>query len=435
MPLIPVYSTQKSARLYFVLDWLLKEVLHLDYFVLDNEADLQQIPFFISYGKAFPNALSIPDSGILGETGIRQYTCGTGEWNRLPVLFSVNNGCSLPFDILGAIFFFISRYEEYLDFIPDRHGRYPANESILSKLGLLERPVVDEWIGELYKLLRQQGVNAKLDPFSFQPTYDIDIAFSFRHKGFKRIAGAAARDLIKGHLSRLYKRLAANSGMEKDEYDSFEWLNQTHTALGYHPRYFILAALQHTLYDKNIHPEHPAMQSLIRAFTAEGSIGLHPSYYSGSEKIFYAEKDILERLSGRKINHSRQHYIRMQLPDTYYGLLERGVVQDWSMGYGSRCGFRAATGRSFLWYDIRNERATRLRIHPFCFMDSTAHFEEKLSAEDAFRKLSVMTDILLSTGSRLVTVMHNFSLGSDPQWKGWQNAYYSFLKEMQPSGI
>jgi hypothetical protein len=100
------------------------------------------------------------------------------------------------------------------------------------------------------------------------------------------------------------------------------------------------------------------------------------------------------------------------------------------MGYGSRLGFRAGTGRSFCWYDLAAEQATALRVHPFCFMDSTARFEEGLTAETAFQNLEDMKHILQKTGSRLITVFHNFSLGRDGAWKDWRAYYQAFTERL-----
>ena len=32
--------------------------------------------------------------------------------------------------------------------------------------------------------------------------------------------------------------------------------------------------------------------------------------------------------------------------------------------------------------------------------------------------------------SSLITIMHNFSLGTDKEWKGWRTAYERFLMEV-----
>jgi hypothetical protein len=71
-------------------------------------------------------------------------------------------------------------------------------------------------------------------------------------------------------------------------------------------------------------------------------------------------------------------------------------------------------------------------------MDSTAHYEEQLSADAAFAKLNAMKVVLAQTNSTLVTVFHNFSLGRAPEWNGWNQHYAHFLtdnsKKISPAG-
>jgi len=429
-PSIVVYSTKSSPRLVYILDWLLKEVLHIDYVLTTNENDVTDLPCFISYGRQLKNSISIPASNLLWERAIIHQTPGLGNWEGLPAFFLKEDQYSIPFDIFSASFFLISRYEEYLPVPLDKHGRYPANESILAKSALLERPIVDEWIFKFYLLLCRNGFQPTLGQFSYFPTYDIDIAYSFKHKGVKRTLGAFTKEILKGDLVSFSGRLNVLLNKSSDPYDCFSWLKDVHQELHLTPFYFILCSLKTTLFDKNISPYHHQMSALIRSFAAEGITGLHPSYYSGTGDNLQKEKVILEHIIGSNITHSRQHYIRLTLPETYVHLLNNGITNDWSMGYGSKLGFRAGTGRSFFWYNMKKEQQTGLRVHPFCFMDSTAHFEEGLSAESAFSKLSAMRDILSLTSSQLVTVFHNFSLGSYIQWDGWNTAYYSFLKSI-----
>jgi hypothetical protein len=97
------------------------------------------------------------------------------------------------------------------------------------------------------------------------------------------------------------------------------------------------------------------------------------------------------------------------------------------MGYGSHLGFRAGTGSSFLWFDLESNQVTGLRVHPFCFMDTTAHYEHGYSPERAFAELNAMNNILMQTGSTLVSIFHNFSLGTVREWAGWQQEYERFM--------
>lgn len=424
---VTVFCRQNSTRLSFLLDWLLGEVLHLDYKLVQDEHLLPEDELFLSYGKVFRNAVSVPDSGLLWEKGIYQRKPEQGIWQDLPTFFPADGAYTVSFDLFSAIFYLLTRYEEYEAKTTDKHGRYPAHESILCECGLLRRPIVDEWIAALTTLLQKLGVDVLLTDFRATVSYDIDIAFSYRHKGFVRSLGAAAKDVLKGNYVALHKRMNVLLSNTPDPYDCFAWLSEQHRKNGIHPHYFVLAAKDTTDYDKNIDPNAAVMRQLITSFAREGTVGMHPSYFSIRPETFDQEKLVLEQHTGHLMTHSRQHYIRLRLPDTYRMLMSFGIKEDWSMGYGSRLGFRAGTGRSFFWYDVALDQQTTLRIHPFCFMDSTAHFEEKLTVEAAFAALAEMQELLRKTNSHLVTVFHNFSLGTDPQWKGWREAYANFL--------
>jgi hypothetical protein len=428
MDTIVVYSASQSNRLNYVLDWLLKERLQLDHRIISDEREATQ-GLCLSYGKALPGAISIPDAGLLWQTGHAKLPVNTGKWNELPALFALNGSCTLPFDMLSAIFFLLSRYEEYYPFRPDKHERYPATESILYKQSLLLRPIVDEWVSALRGLLVAAGVEVPRPEFHFQPTYDIDMAYSHLHKGTRRIVGAYIRALLKGDVKQISERTQVLKNKQKDPYDSFRWLRQLHKEYDQKPVYFILSALKTTAFDKNIHPQHPAMMRVIRNIAKEGQVGMHPSYYSDEDGRTEREKQMLEQVSSRSISISRQHYIRLKMPATYRMLLNNGIREDHSMGYGAHLGFRAGTGSSFIWYDLEREQATTLRIHPFCFMDTTAHYEQQMTAAQAFEQLDKMCAALERTGSTLITIFHNFSLGTGNEWRGWRQAYEHFMME------
>ena len=428
---IIVYSSRKTNRLTFVLDWLIKEQLRLDYEIVQDEREVQGLPFFISYGKLFSNALSIPDAGLLWEKGVREHDIKTGSWNQIPTLYDASSsGHSLPFDLFSALFFLLSRYEEHYSYTPDQHGRYPATASVLYKNKWLQRPLADEWLQGIRNMMQEQfRISTPPATFSFLPTYDIDIAWSYKNKGFVRIAGAQARDVWARNKAVYKERLAVVLNNKPDPYDSYDWMRQLHTNTGNRPIYFILTSLKTTDRDKNISPSHPKMQKLVQDISQYAEIGLHPSYYSDNDDDLPREKETLEKTVHKYISISRQHYIKMKLPDTYLRLLRSGISQDYSMGYGTHFGFRAGTGQSFFWYSLNNEFTTPLRIHPFCFMDTTAMFEEKLSLSESFDRLRAMTKILQRCNSRLTTVFHNFSLGSAPEWLWWKGAYKEFLDQ------
>jgi hypothetical protein len=399
----------------------MEECLGVHYVLTDK----QSTGVHISYGALTEDAISIPDDGLLWKQGAGKYALdkatGWGDsWNE-----------TIPFDLLSTTFYLLSRMEEWGPFEGDRHGRFPAKASVLAQSGWLQKPVIDGWMEQLRKLLNNRfGLHIPIQGFRFRPTYDIDIAYSYLHKGTRRTVGGILRDLKSGEIRSVRARLRALSGRVQDPYDAFVYLRALHEKYRLAPTHFVLAAAKPGPYDKNVSPQHPAMRALVQGFAMEGSVGIHPSYNSSEQSVLtQQEKSWMEDVVAKPVVHSRQHYIRLRFPDTYRSLLAAGISEDWSMGYPDALGFRAGTSRSFRWYDVGRDEQTDLRIHPFAFMDTTARDYQGLSAEDAFIQLRELSSAVAQVGGTLTTIFHNFSLGTAPDWPGWREHYESFVAE------
>jgi hypothetical protein len=408
-----VYAPFDSPRLRYVLHWVLYERLHLQYTLTHDESTWVHL----SIGKENSKAFCIPESGFLR---------GNSR------TFSLEDASleNLHFDFLSAIFSLLARVEEYGTFEADKHGRFPAALSVLSQKSWLKVPVVDIWVEMLRKELnRRFHVQSPRSLFYFHPTYDIDIAYSYLHKGFRRTVGGLLRDVKSGNFRELRERLKTLSGRIRDPYDAFGWLQNLHAQYGLKPTYFMLAAQQPGPFDKNSSPQNPAMKALAQSFALEGRVGIHPSYTTSEKpERIKAERDWLEDIVGPSFFFdSRQHYIRLRFPETYRQLLAEGIRDDYSMGYPDALGFRAGTSYSFNWYDLEQETSTRLRIHPFCFMDTTARDYLGLSAQEAFQQLQELKKNLMATGGILTTVFHNFSLGTAADWPHWRDEYERWI--------
>lgn len=429
---VAIIVPRVSNRLTYVLDWIFGRQLGIDYTILTQEPDAGAFSHVISYGvKTSAAAYNIPDSGLLFEQGITVKHIEQEQWKGLPVFFANSSGeYDLPFDLLAAVFYLISRYEEYLPFVPDKHDRYPATDSLLYKMDCLNRPLVDEWLAAWQQDLQHWGITARTRKYHYLPTYDIDIAWSYRHKGFRRNAGGYLKSLATGNIKAIRERTNVLRGITPDPFDSFDFMASLHKGQEQRPYYFILAGLSNTAFDKQILPGQEAMTALIRQLATQNHIGTHPSYFTaGNPAKALAEKEALEQITGSAIHASRQHYIKMRLPDSCRQLRSLGITEDYSMGYGTHLGFRAGTSQPFPWYDLEQEQATELMVVPFCFMDATAHYELGLTAEAAFERLHAMAGILQKVNGTLVTVFHNFSLGTDPEWPGWREQYALWIQE------
>lgn len=335
------------------------------------------------------------------------------------------------FDIFAASFYLISRYEEYLPHQLDMYGRYAHENSLAFKYNFLRLPLVNIWLHLFRNELLKKFPSLYLTPqtFRFLPTYDIDIAWSYRNKGWLRNLGGLLTSMSENEWNSANERINVLFGRHKDPFDSYSWLDQLHEENLLKPIYFFLLAQRNKGYDKNILPKKAALQKLIKKHHFKYSTGIHPSWQSGDEpKLLQQEIKTLQQITGNEVIKSRQHYIRMNLPQTYRKLTAAGITEDYSMGYGSINGFRASYCLPYQWYDLQKEKTTSLTIYPFCFMDANSYYEQHQTAEEALHEMNYYFEITKKVNGLLITIWHNQFLGTDKLFEGWRETYRTMIQ-------
>lgn len=424
--MVLLYSPFTTPRLSYIASFIFSERLGLPLHFTTNPAELERFDGVrINYSE---NALAfesvhIRPARFLEERSICPFVPEYRRNHNQHGLFPVSSG-DWPFDLLAASFYLLSRYEEYLPHKKDQYGRFAHEESMAWKLGFLQQPVIDQWISLLAEKLKQRFPRTQIrnPEFSFLPTYDIDNAYAFIHKSLARKIGGLFR-------SPSLHRLRALMGAIPDPYDAYDFMDALHARYGLSPLYFFLAAKQVGGYDRNIE-RGSALEALIARHAHRYAVGLHPSWKSGeSPAVLDEEKQYLESMGAKEVRISRQHFIRFNLPEGYRRLIDAGITDDYSMGYGSINGFRASTGASFKWYDLEKETTTALSVHPFCFMDANAYYEQGLLPNSALDELLHFHRTCKEAGTALTTIWHNHFLGTAPQFSGWRETYEAFLSQ------
>jgi hypothetical protein len=431
--MVLLYSEHITARLEYIVEYIGKELFDQPVRITSDKAEfLQSTMPRINYSEIDLSETDffIHKTPLLFETGISPQPIECFDLNYHKAFFQTEG--DFPFDIFAATFYLLSRYEEYLPHEQDEFGRFAYSESLAFKEGFLHLPLVNIWLQEFKKALLKKypGLVFRYASFKFIPTYDIDIAWSYLHKGWKRNIGGLFRSLIKGEWASIRKRINVWRRKEKDPYDAYEWLDSLHLYCRMKAYYFFLVAGRQKGADKNISPSREALRELVQYHSAGYRVGLHPSWQSGDdEQLMKEEIEWMEITTEQKLTRSRQHYIRFTLPGTYRRLIQYGIGQDFSMGYGSINGFRASVASSFHWYDLEKEERTSLRLFPFCFMDANAFYEQHYTAGKAMHELMHYYHLIRKVNGLMVTIWHNSFLGSDPRFAGWKEAYEIFLKE------
>ncbi len=431
--MLVLYSNTTTPRLQYIVDFISNEIFHQPIRIINDTGAfkiIDQPKLNYSGAEIIDSEFFIKNHSLLFEDDIKdqQVECFNLNFHKA---FFVTEG-DFPFDIFAAAFYLLSRYEEYLPHEKDNYGRYSHTQSLAFREGFLHMPLVNIWIEEFKKSLQKKfpGLLFKRKNFKCLLTYDIDSAYAFKHKGFLRTSGGMMKSLFKGNFAEFKKRLSVVNGNEKDPYDCFEWLDALHLYCRLKPYYFFLVAKKQKGYDKNTSTGVRVFQNLIEYYAANYKVGIHPSWQSGDEHSLLKEEiEWLEAVADKNIIHSRQHYLRFDLPLTFRRLIDAGIQKEFSMGYGTTNGFRASVCSSFNWYDLERDQSTSLLIYPFCFMDANSFFEQKHKPEQAYRELIQLYDQVKKMNGVLITIWHNAVLGTDPIYKGWRDLFELFMKE------
>lgn len=439
-PQIIIYSLKRTARLDYILCQIYQEILGgegLSY--VENLNQLQAASpkaLKINYSRTpLKGLINIPNSSnLLWEDTIQLQQIELKWEGSLPYAFEEkeqNEAFQLGFDLHAWLFYLVSRYEEYLPFKADQHGRFAATESLAFQAGFLKLPVVNLWGEYLRRLIQKKFPHLDIPSkpkFSYQPSYDIDYAWMYKHKGWKRNLGGLGRDLLKGKLKEVGNRIAVWRNQKEDPYYTFSYLDELHQKYPeLKPIYFWLLG-DYGAYDKNVNPDVEAMQDLIREHQ-QYLMGIHPSYASNSRvEQLKKESGRLESILKKKILISRQHFLKLNFPDTYRQLIQAGMQADYSMGYADQIGFRASIATPFYWYDLEQEESTDLKIHPFMFMDVTLKRYMKLDKEEVFNEIQPIIELTKSVGGQLMTIWHNNSFCESEGWEGWRKVYEDLLE-------
>lgn len=411
-----------------------RDLLRVDYQLTDEQSEFKSYEGpKISYGKnPIEDELFFASEHLLFERKINHIDLNFIEFNHIPVFFPVyNKHASLPFDPFAAGFYMVTRYEEYLPYKKDEYGRFSATESIAYQKGFLNKPVVNIWAAEIKKLLQQRftGLAFAQSGYKFIPTIDIDAAWAYREKGLFRTTGGYLNAFYHLDFKGIAERTRVLAGVEKDPFDTYDYQLKIHRKYKLNPIYFILFG-EYGLNDKNIPFRNRRFQTLIKSLADHARIGIHPSFNSNLDfRKLKTEVEKLSQVLNREITRSRQHFLMVRLPSTYRNLVNLDISDDYSMGFAAQPGFRAGICSAFRFFDLDMDVETKLRIHPFTYMEGTLKDYMNLTAEQASAVIKPLIKEVKEVNGTFISIWHNESLSNVHRWQGWQQLYEEMIQE------
>lgn len=426
--MILVYSDVITNRLTYVLNVLFKYTMGVDYRLTTNREEFKESKISkINYSdKNIDGCVQIVPVNLLFEKEIKEQNIEVERIDKIPFFFkNVNN----EYDVLASSFWMLTRYEEYLPFEKDNHGRFSAAHSLGFKEAFLKKPVVNLWGAYLVEKLQEIEPGFKIPDrkVSYLNTLDIDGAYAYKAKGFIRFYGGFIKSFLKKDKEDIDLRFLYLKS-RKDPYNTYDYIDEISKKVK--TVYFFLLG-DKSEYDVNIHHKKRGFKKLIKKISETHQIGIHPSYLSNQDGS-RVSKEIkrLEKITHQNIDISRQHFLKLEFPKTYENLISNNITVDYTMGYADQLGFRAGVCNAYPFYNLRSEEERPLWIVPFQVMDGTLNQYLKLNPEEAVTEIKEVMNEVKKVKGLYVSLWHNSSLSEIQNWKGWRCVYEEMLSLM-----
>jgi len=415
--MVEVFVEQVTERLIYTLDFIFNE-REIQYKITNDQllfSKSTNIKFNYSTVD-FKDVFSITPCGLVHDEKIVSYDVTLHQLNNIEYLaFNQHD------DILASVFYVLSRFEEYETGHEDIHGRFLSKYSLQKKYNWLEVPVCDKWavllinnISDYYNIT----IDFNIGKVSILPSFDIDNTTAYLWKNGIRKYLSIFRDKVKRDKKRVRQRKLVLEGIEKDPYDTFDYIKNI-SDRGFKVNMFWLLG-DYASFDKNLSHNDIRHQELILEMSQKCLIGIHPSYKSNSfRNQIEIEQKRLEFVLDSPIRRSRQHYLRFNVGRTYAILLSLGIKHEFSMGFSDHIGFRSGTARPHFWFDLNRNTITKLLIHPFVYMDGTLNEQMELTVEESLKKIDHLYSNVSQYGGDFMFIWHNETIGGYGKWENW----------------
>ncbi len=329
-------------------------------------------------------------------------------------------------DLFAGVFYLLSLADEMHCTERDEHGRIPSSAMFSVRKGFAERPWVDERVMELGALLEATWPREVQCAVRYHSnvTVDMDNILRYAARPLSRALGASMKDLLRGQWKAVAERWLVRSGRTGDPYERAVHLVADHRDKVDRAIFFFLMR-GGTMFDHAADHTQEATRAMIQRAAKVGEVGIHPSYGTREEKrMAETERDALQRIVGRAVVSTRQHFLRWDLPGTLSAINMMPVhQQDHTLGFTDRAGFRVGTCTPFPWYDPEREQETGLMLHPFAAMDSALIERQGMGPDEVVKTMNAMSDLVRAVGGEFNSVWHDRYLSGHREFAPWPTVF------------
>lgn len=349
-----------------------------------------------------------------------------------PLITFSDDNVLLKSDIIASSFFFLSRWEEWVSDKRDKHDRFPDDESYLIQHKLHQKPVVNEYIDFLKRILshfsgEEISYNRSYRTFI---THDVDEIYRYRPliKWVKAIAGdlitrkdpiSACKSFFKGLLSQFSKKM--------DDSQTFDYLMDISEKYDQQSCFYFIPGEKGEKDFRYSISSKPVVELIRYIHKRNHIIGIHPSYRS-KENPNYFEEEVkrLRSIAPCDIEEGRHHYLRVNYPSGLKQWQNNDLRVDSSLGYHNYAGFRAGICYDFPVYDLDNRSEMDVIQRPLTVMEIA--LERDTNSYAQFKKQIVeLSQVVQKYDGDMVFLWHNNNI-HHPAWKKLGRHYEEIVR-------
>jgi hypothetical protein len=427
-----IYTPRITHRIQYIFSLFFEHLGQIEYEITSNAEvfDLENVYILNYSSKMYAKGIHFPPAGLLNEIGIKDKEPTFISDGKLMGAFPTPLNEFVSFDIFASAFYLTTRYEEYLPHLRDLYDRFDAKYSFAFKNGFLRKPMVNYYSLFLFDLIESvfPSLQIKRNKYTYLNSIDIDNAWAYRQKGFVRTTAAISKDIVTLNFKNLIRRIGVLIGKKKDPYDNYQYLFDIQDQYKLKSIYFFLLA-DYGLNDKNVPVWSKKFQSLIKAISDRAKIGIHPSFGSNKKPTKLAKEiERLSLISKFQVLRSRQHFLILNMPETFRRLIQHEIKEDYSMGFATEVGFRASICSPFPFYDLDREEKTKLLLYPFAVMEATLKFYMNTNQEQACEIIDNLISEVRAVNGLFISLWHNETVSDEGLWQDWRKVYEHLVK-------
>lgn len=409
-----------------------KKQIEYIYFHLNQIIDLSEVKNKIIFKPVSQDNNLTP--AIVFNTSSNNLKLNNIKWiNDIPILFPLspndrfyyfdNNKLIFEHDILKSAFYLLSGYQEWNANQKDEYDRFPFENSIQKKLGIINKPIVNYYFEIIAKGIEEFCLKNNIsfkrkkltDNFVFLLSHDIDLIDNYNYyevgNKFKQAVGLSKPIYKKGKSLKIFLKYFFNwvkPFNKKNPFWSFDFLLKLENKLNINASYFFLEKdLKHK--DSYYKFSDKRIKNLIKKLEDNNAeIGLHGTTRS-ADSLEAMKKTLqnLQKVTKQDVIGIRQHTLRYKHPKTLKIQESVGIKYDTSLGFAAHEGFRNSYCLPFKLYDFENNQIIDVWEFPLIVMDGTLFGYRKLNYPDSLQSIMQLLNEVIKFKGVFTLLWHN----------------------------